>query len=354
VATAPIKIIEVTDAVARRVLIADRSKCFSETLGNAPPTGTIIGPGDVLQVNIWEAPPAVLFGSSTSFGVQSAAAIIAPSGVGQNTALPEMMVDDSGQIRVPFAGAVVAAGKTPHEVEREIIAKLTGKAHDPQVSVQIARNANADVTVVGDVTTSTRVPLTPKGERLLDVLATAGGVKQPIGKITVQIARNGQVAELPLETVIRDPAQNIRLGPNDVVTALYQPYSFTALGATNASAEVPFESTGISLSQALGRVGGLANDRADIRGVFIFRLENPAAVDPAIAATTPRTPDGRIPVIYRVDLRNPATFFAAQSFPIHNKDILYVSTAPLADLQRFVGMVSSMAFSVIGIGQAVP
>jgi polysaccharide export outer membrane protein len=335
------------------VLAADHSKSFSEALGDAPPTGTIIGPGDVLQVNIWEAPPAVLFGSSAILGAQGAA-VVASAGVGQNTALPDMMVDDSGRIPIPFAGAIVAAGKTPRQVEREIVAKLTGKAHDPQVSVQIARNANADVTVVGDVSTSTRVPLTPKGERLLDILATAGGVKQPVGKIAIQIARNGRVAEMPLETVIRDPSENIRLGPNDVVTALYQPYSFTALGATSASAEVPFESTGITLSQALGRVGGLANDRADIHGVFIFRLENPAAVDPAIAATAPRTPDGRIPVIYRIDLRNPATFFAAQSFPIHDKDILYVSTAPLADLQRFVGMVSSMAFSLIGISQAVP
>ena len=88
--------------------------------------------------------------------------------------------------------------------------------------------------------------------------------------------------------------------------------------------------------------------------MFIFRLEDPAALDPAVAATARRTPDGRIPVIYRVDLSNPATFFVAQSFPIRNRDVLYVSNAPLADLQKFVSIVSSMAFSVIEMTNSIP
>jgi len=53
-------------------------------------------------------------------------------------------------------------------------------------------------------------------------------------------------------------------------------------------------------------------------------------------------------------MSNPATFFVAQNFPIRNEDILYASSAPLTDLQRFVSIVSSMAFTVIGLGQAVP
>jgi polysaccharide export outer membrane protein len=186
------------------------------------------------------------------------------------------------------------------------------------------------------------------------VLAAAGGVKQAIGKTTIQITRDGRVVSLPLELVIRDPAQNIRLQANDVVTALYQPYSFTSLGASGVNAEVPFEATGITLAQALGRIGGLRDERADVRGVFIFRLEDPAALDPAVAASARRTPDGRIPVIYRVDMSNPATFFVAQSFPIRNKDVVFISNAPLADLQKFVSIVSSMAFSVISLPNAIP
>jgi polysaccharide export outer membrane protein len=44
----------------------------------------------------------------------------------------------------------------------------------------------------------------------------------------------------------------------------------------------------------------------------------------------------------------------AQSFPIRDKDVLYISRAPLTDLQRFVGIVASMAFPLINITRAVP
>ena len=71
-----------------------------------------------------------------------------------------------------------------------------------------------------------------------------------------------------------------------------------------------------------------------------------ASVDPSTAS---RTLDGKVPVIYRLDLSDPASFFIAQSFPILNHDVVYVSNAPGADLQKFVNIVSSMTFSIIGI-----
>lgn len=355
VGNANIKVIDVTDAVARRVLDAGRFSLFSETLGDSPAIGSVIGHGDVVEVTIWEAPPAALFGGQASFGASDTSAILAASaGSTQRTALPEMMVDSEGRIRVPFAGSIPAAGRSPRQIEADITRRLSGKAHDPQVIVRLVRNANANVTVVGDVSSSSRVTLTPRGERLLDVLATAGGVNQATNKTTIQITRGSRVVSLPLDKIIRDPAQNIRMREDDVVTALYQPYSFTALGATAANAEIVFESTGLTLAQALGRTGGLKDERADVRGVFIFRLEDPRSLDPAAAATARVTPDGRVPVIYRVNLKDPAAFFIAQSFPIRDKDVLYVSNAPLTDFQRFVGIVSSLAFTAIGLGQAVP
>jgi polysaccharide export outer membrane protein len=336
VGTADITIIDVSEPVARQAAAASRSVLFSEAIGDAPPEGTIVGRGDVLQVTIWEAPPAVLFGSNANFGPADSSAVLASSAsLNQRTAMPDMMVDSDGMIRIPFAGQIQAAGRTPPQIEREIVSRLARKAHDPQVAVRISTNANATVTVVGDVATNARVPLTPRGERLLDVIASVGGVKQPIGKMTIQITRGNRVATLPLETV-------------------YQPFSFISLGATGKSDEIQFEGTGVTLAQALGRIGGLRDDRADIRGVFIFRFENPAALDPASAATSRRTPDGRIPVIYRVNLRDPATLFIAQTFPIRNKDVIYVSNAPLADFARFMSVASSMAFTAIGLGQAIP
>ncbi len=351
VGSAKIQVIPVTEAIAEEVKGVRPTPTFSDTLGDAPPRETTIGRGDVLNISIWEAPPALLFGTSATFGMANALASATTGAMTNQTAMPETMVNDSGFIRVPFAGQIRAAGRSPAEVEREIASRLARKAHDPQVVVQIANNANSVVTTAGEITNNTTVPLTPRGERLLDVIAAAGGVKTPIDKTTVQITRGDRAVTMPLSAVVRDRSQNIRLQPNDVITAMSETNSFTALGATGTSSEVPFESTGITLAQALGRAGGLNSDRADPKGVFLFRFEDADAVPGSAAANAPRATNGKIPVIYTVDMKDPASFFVAQHFPVHDKDVLYVSRAPLSDLQRFVSIVASIAFPVINLSR---
>jgi polysaccharide export outer membrane protein len=237
------------------------------------------------------------------------------------------------------------------QIETDIAQRLKDKANQPQVLVRVIRNNTANVTVIGEVDKSTKMPLTSRGERLLDSLAAAGGVRQPVNKTTLQLTRGDQVQALPLDTIIRDPQQNILLQPGDVVTALFQPLSFTVLGATGKNEEVNYEAQGISLAQALARSGGLQDSRSDARGVFIFRLEDPKALK---WKTPPaKTPEGKVPVIYRVNLKDPATFFVAQSFPIQNKDVLYVSNAPAAELQKFLNLVMSVAYPALSVIQFV-
>jgi polysaccharide export outer membrane protein len=343
--TAGIQIVDVNDAVARKLLASQKQSLFSETFGLSSEAAYVIGAGDVIEVSIWEAPPAALFGSG-AIDPRSGPAIT------RVTAFPEQMVNSDGAINMPFAGQIPAAGRSPHQIEGEIVRRLKGKANQPQVLVRVIRNNTANVTVVGEVTTSARMPLTARGERLLDALAAAGGVRQPVNKTTLQVTRGDQVQALPLDTIIRDPKQNIVLRPGDVVTALFQPLSFTVLGATGKNEELNFEAQGISLAQALARAGGLQDARADAQGVFIFRFESPGALD--LAGQTPTmTLEGKIPVIYRVNLKDPATFFVAQSFPIHHKDVLYVANAPAAELQKFLNIVVSVVYPVVNVGNAL-
>ncbi len=333
-----VQIVDVDDQVARALLAQRRQALFSERLGREPPPAASIGRGDSLEVSIWEAPPATLFGGGSVDTRQ-------PSTV-RSVVLPEQVVDREGMISVPFAGRVGAAGQSPGAVAEEIVRRLRGKANQPEVIVRLMRNASSNVTVVGEVTNSVRMPLTASGERLLDALAAAGGVRQPVSKMTVQVTRGNAFHALPLDQVIRDPLQNIPLFPGDVITALFQPLSFTALGATGKNEEIAFEAQGISLAQALARAGGLLDTRANPQGVFIFRLENEKALAwPRQPAGT--TPEGLVPVVYRIDLRNPAGFFVMQSFAMANKDVLYVSNAPAAELQKFLNLVFSVAYPVL-------
>src|SRR5262245_36994864 len=72
--TAVIHVVDVDDAVTRRLLEQRRTRLFSESLGQVGESATSIGPGDTLEVNIWEAPPATLFGTGPADPRAAAAA----------------------------------------------------------------------------------------------------------------------------------------------------------------------------------------------------------------------------------------------------------------------------------------
>lgn len=336
--TSAVQVVDVDASVTRQLLSQRKAALFSDVMPGKAERLPSIGAGDQVEVTIWEAPPATLFGS----GPVDARL---PS-TSRGTTFPEQVVDRAGFIKVPFAGRVRAAGQTTQAIETDIAQRLKGKANQPEVLVRQTRNASSMVTVVGEVANSTRMPLTAVGERLLDALAAAGGVRQPVTKMTLQLTRGDQFHALPLDQVIRDPRQNVPLEPGDVVTALFQPLSFTALGATGKNEEINFEAQGITLAQALARAGGLIDTRSSPQGVFIFRLESADALKwprQPVAAT----PAGQVPVVYRIDLTDPRSFFVMQSFPISNKDVLYVSNAPAAELQKFLNLVFLVAYPVL-------
>ena len=338
-----IKLVEINPSVNQRINENEKQQVFAQAFGPDRKLEYVANPGDVIEVSIWEASPALLFGTAPSIAGISAAAST------KNTSLPDQMVGSDGYITVPFAGRIKVAGKSLSKIETDIVQALQGKANSPQVIVRMPRSPTSNVTVVGEVAQSVMMPLTPKGERLLDAIATAGGVKQSVNKVTVQLSRKGVVKSMAMDKIIQDPAQNIRLYPGDVITAFYQPYSFTALGATGKNDEINFEAQGITLSQALGRIGGVQDNRADVKGLFIFRFEDPKAL-PQNDAVKATDSEGRIPTIYRLDMSDPAAFLMAQGFVMKNKDVLYVANASSVEFNKFLNIIISVVYPIVNTG----
>lgn len=80
--------------------------------------------------------------------------------------------------------------------------------------------------------------------------------------------------------------------------------------------------------------------------MFIFRLEDRQALTwPSQPVRT--TVNGKVPVIYHINLKDPDSFFVAQSFMMDNKDVLYVSNAPVAELQKVLNLVFSVAYPIV-------
>ena len=347
-----LQVVDVAAAVAQagiagHTAAATAAGDFAQVLGGASAIGTTVGVGDTLEVTIWEASPPALFGTADFDSTGSSPATSRPQ------SLPGFQVGPSGAISVPFAGQVPVAGRTLREIEQDIVRRLHGKAHLPQVVVRIGRNVTETVSVLGDVESAGQFPLTPHGERILDAISQAGGSSAPLDRMTVQVTRGEIVRRIAARDLITKPRNNVVLQGGDVVTVLHQPYSFTVLGAAGKNDEVRFEGVGLTLSQALGRIGGLQSERADPKGVFIFRWEKPELIGAggqAIGASGSYVNEqGAVPVIYRADLKRPDTYFAAQRFNMRDGDVLYIANSPVADMQRFISILASsiLPFSTV-------
>jgi polysaccharide export outer membrane protein len=256
-------------------------------------------------------------------------------------------VGQDGAISVPFADRVPAAGRLPVEVQKTIEKRLAEKAIEPQVIVTVTRSITNSATVTGEVIAGARVPLSLKGDRLLDLIAAAGGARAPVYETFVRLSRDGVTATIPMETLVSDPAENIYAYPGDVLTLVRIPQSFTAFGATGANTQVNFTAERMTLVEALAKAGGLQDLRSDPAGVFLFRFEPPAIVAALGRPELGTGPGGSSPIVYRLDLSDAKSYFLAQRFPIRDKDIIYVANADLNELQKFFTLLNTLTGPVI-------
>ncbi len=310
--------------------------------GKNPPD-VRIGVGDSITVTIWEAAAGGLF---------STASIDRTTPGSRTATLPEQEVAQNGTIQVPYAGRIKVSGLRPGEVESRIVEELKGKAIEPQAVVTITRNRNNTVTVTGEVTNGALLPVSGKGDRVLDVIAAAGGIKAPAHESFVRLTRGEKTANVPFNTILADNRENVYVRPGDVLTVVRDPQRFTAFGGTGRNELVPFDAAGMTLEQAIARVGGLLDFRADSTGVFLLRFEPAPLVAELLPERQGQIETAHVPVVYRLNLRDANSYFLARAFQMRDKDILYVANAPLTEVQKFFNVIGTLAAPVVS-GAAV-
>lgn len=271
-----------------------------------------IGPGDVLQISVYEVGMA-LFAGRSAMGDPTAPA------VGSSEALPPVTVGSDGTIMLPWVGRVHASGLTADELGVSLTGRYRANSENPQVMVAIRDNVANTVVIQGEVKTPGRMPLTLARERVLDAIAIAGGAANPAGDSMVRISRGERWAEQPLSALDPGSADDLTLLPQDRLSVAFRPRTFTILGAAGKPAEIPFQSPRVSLAEALGRGAGLNDDKANPAAVFVFRYE-PAELDGTPA-------EGAVPTAYRVDMRDPRSYFLTQRFEMRPRDVVYAANA---------------------------
>lgn len=314
-----ISIVDVTDTIAqvtRRELALEFDGKF---LGAAASNVEIINAGDKLSVTIWENVDNGLFSS-----------------LGKNaTLLPEIQVDQSGYIFVPFAGRLKVVGRTPEQVRRMITENLEDQTPDPQVEVRRIAGDGASVTVVGSVTAQGVYPISAGTSKLSGMIATAGGVVVPPEIAQVSVQRHGRTGRIWLQDLYSDTSKDIALRPHDRIVVEADRRVYTALGATGQTA-VSFSKRDLNLAQALAEVGGLNTRISDPTGVFVFRNET-QEISRAVLDNQDLMGPQRM--VYVVNLTEANGLFTARDFLVRDGDTIYVTEAPFVAFSKLLSSI---------------
>ncbi len=293
-----------------------------------------IGVGDELGITIFESGPGGLFITDHP-----------ENQTGNSVVLPSRQVDESGTITVPFGGRIPVVGLTPAAVEQAIVHRLAGRALEPQAVVTILSRHSGMISVVGDVGGAAHFSLDPGGETIIGAIARAGGPRFPDYETTVSLQRSGLVDKARLSEIVNDPTQNLTLEPGDSIYVAHDPDFFLAMGATGQTSSlgpldrrIAFGGEKVTLADALARAGGLEDDRANARALFVYRLR--PSPGPA------RGP--AIPTVYVTDLRDPRGYIYAGRFAMHPEDLIFVSNAPSTDVAKFLSLILSTAYTSQG------
>jgi len=182
-------------AVVLMITLVMISPLQASDISRASSTGDyIVGPGDVLDISVWDNPTLTKL----------------------TTVLPD------GKIHFPLIGEVIAGGKTLTVLEKELKTKLHPFVPDPELSVMVGQVNSMLVYVIGKINKPGRFVLNTN-VNVLQALATAGGLNTfaKRGRIKIFREEDGKTRIFPFDyddvTEGEKLEQNIVLKRGDVV-----------------------------------------------------------------------------------------------------------------------------------------
>lgn len=274
---------------------------------------------------------------------------------GQRVAfIDEIQVDESGNIFVPYVGLVAIKGMSPNDLREYIVSKLSPQTPDPQVSLVRVAGKNASVSVQGFVVKGGVYQIEPSTNRLSSMIARSGGVNIPPSSAIIRVTRGNQSGRVRLDQLYNDPKNDIALRLGDRIVVERDGRSYIVFGSVGKQIKVLFESSNVSILDALATVGGLNTSLADPEGVFIFRDEPASIANKVLGKNNLKGPQR---MIYVIDLTKPNGVFDAKSFMVKDGDALYVPEALNVGAQKALSLLTgatSGASGSLSLFNAVP
>ena len=271
-----------------------------------------VGPGDVLNIIVWNHPELTI-----------------PAGDGRSPKEVGNWVHHDGTIFYPYVGVIEVEGMKVTEIRELITERIADYIESPQVEVTVAAFRSQRVYVTGNVRKPGTYPVTNRPKRLLDAINEAGGLDEMADWRNVVLTRNGDEYSLSLRDIYRhgDPRQNILLRDGDVVhVGRVDDNRAFVLGEVMEPKPLEMGRDDLTLAEALARAGGLHEMQADATGVFVMRRGEEEGEE----GSEPRID------LFQLDARQATALVLADEFVLQPRDIVYVTAAPVARWNRVI------------------
>ena len=286
--------------------------------GGGIPQDQRLAPGDRLSLRIWDAGETSLI---TSAGAQFAD-------------VSDVTITAAGFVSLPYIEDVHVAGLTSDAARRRLQEQLGSIVPSAQVQIEVVQGRRNSVDMLGGVETPGRYPLSERNLPLSSLIAAAGGVQAGLPNPQVQITRGGHTYWRSLEHVLAAPAHDPVMQGGDRVLIRSDQRSFQALGAATREEIITFDAEKVSALRAVSLMGGMADTRADPRGILVLRRY------PQTATVRPSgPPDTR--VVFSFDLTTADGLFSADDFALHHDDVVVATQAPSTTAQRVLVVLGS-------------
>jgi polysaccharide export outer membrane protein len=329
--TLPFAVVKLTPEIVQVLEKFEPNGIPGSLADSKPPSSIRFGIGDIVSVTIFEASAGGLY-VPLEAGVRP----------GNYVSLPDQSVDNDGNITVPYAGRIRAAGRTNGEIQDDILQHIKKRAIDPQVIVTASQQRSSLVSVFGEVRTPVRFPMPLAGaqDRITDAITRAGGISGAGWETWVVLERNGKRATVPFGNLVYWPASNIFVQPGDRIYLYREPMKFTAFGATGQQGEFNFDAWRINLTQAVAKAGGLLDLQADPGSVFLYRRE-PREVAQQLGVDCSKFGGDSVPIIFNVNFQDPAGYFISTKMKMRPFDVLYAANAPQVDITKVLNFINT-------------
>jgi polysaccharide export outer membrane protein len=199
-----------------------------------------------------------------------------------------------------------------------------------------------------------RIAAQPAGERLLDVITRAGGLRDQGQDTWVVLERHGHRAAVPFGSLIYEPGNNIWVWPGDTIYLYKEPQTFLAFGASGQQGQFQFSAGNqssalrMTLAEAVAAAGGLLDLQADPGSVFLYRRE-PRELVEALGVDCSKMDGPTVPIVYSVSFSDPAGYFLATRVQMHNKDVIFAANAQSVEITKFTTFLNALLSPAIAV-----